>query len=187
VWQRVNQLTKKYGVSRITIGNWIRAGRFNRVQRTKGGHYRVWIEEEIETIGYTRVSSQKQASSLRTQQQLILRQYPEVRVVSDIGSGFNFKRKGFRAILERCLCGTSVRVVVTSGDRLARAGFQLVKWAIELHGGSVVELEKECEQQEFDVADLVRFLTCFIASHHGKRNARRKKNKSVPVKQEAVG
>jgi predicted site-specific integrase-resolvase len=77
--------------------------------------------------------------------------------------------------------------VVTTGDRLTRSGFQFIKWAVELHGGTIVELEESGEQREFDAADLVRFITCFIASYHGKRSSRRKKDKGVSSKRKSVG
>lgn len=179
MWYRVNRLAKKYGVTRITIGNWIRQGKFSNVERTKGGHYRVWVDDASEKIGYVRVSSSKQKSSLESQRRLILESHPGIRIVSDVGSGFNFRRAGFRSLLERCLQGTPICIVVTTSDRLTRSGFQFIKWAVELHGGSITELEESSEQQEFDAADLVRFVTCFIASYHGRRSARRKKNQGV--------
>jgi len=177
MWKKAGWLAKKHGVSRITIGNWIRAGKYEKVERTKGGHYRVWIETDIETIGYCRVSSAKQKSSLVTQEAIIRAAYPSIQVVSDIGSGFNFKRKSFRALLERSLSGTPVSVVVSTGDRLARSGLPFIRWAIELHGGSVIEMEKSDSTEGFDTSELVGFITSFIASYHGKRSQNRRSRK----------
>jgi predicted site-specific integrase-resolvase len=50
---------------------------------------------------YARVSSAKQKADLERQKQLLLNQYPQYELVSDVGSGINFKRAGLRSLLER--------------------------------------------------------------------------------------
>ncbi|HXF28823.1 MAG TPA: recombinase family protein [Chlamydiales bacterium] len=50
---------------------------------------------------YTRVSSAKQKADLERQKQLLLSKYPKHELVSDVGSGINFKRAGLRSLLER--------------------------------------------------------------------------------------
>lgn len=184
MWKTSGQIAKLYGVSRMAVNKWIRAGRFDRVKTTLGGHYRIWYEPPQEIVGYVRVSSAKQQSSLDTQAAIIRREYPGIEIVSDVGSGFNFKRPGFRALLERCLSGTPLEVVVPTGDRLARTGLPFIVWAIELHGGTVTELEESDCDEQFDTAELVGFITSFIANYHGKRSASRrgKKVKGVPRK-----
>jgi len=140
----------------------------------------VWLPADVTcTFGYCRVSSAKQKSSLVTQEQIIRRSYPGVEVLSDIGGGFNFDRKGLRALLERSLSGAAVTVVVTTRDRLARSGFPIIQWLVELYGGKVIVLEDAHKPEEFDAATLVSFVTSFIASYHGKRSARRKKDQAA--------
>ena len=58
-------LAKKYCVTNETIQSWIKNGKFNKVFRTKGGHYRIWVDEPIETLLYARILSSKQQSSLK--------------------------------------------------------------------------------------------------------------------------
>jgi len=43
-------LAKEYSVTNETIQNWIKEGKFDKVKRTKGGHYRVWVDEPVVTI-----------------------------------------------------------------------------------------------------------------------------------------
>lgn len=175
MWKSSVRLARESGVSRQTIFRWIRDGKYERVEQTKGGHYRVWCEpDDKPVVGYCRVSSRKQSSSLDTQERLICAQYPEAEIVTDIGSGFNFNRRGLTALLERCLCGAAITVVVTTQDRLCRTAFPLLRWLIELHGGSVVALEDDEQADKFDARTLLAFLTSFCASHHGKRSGRRK-------------
>jgi len=48
------------------------------------------------------------------------------------------------------MSGTPVQVVVTSQDRLARSGFQLIRWIIELYGGEIIILDKKIKTEKFD-------------------------------------
>ena len=185
MWKTCGQLAAQYGVTRITVGNWIREGKLTNVKRTEGGHYRIWCDNPCEVVGYCRVSSAKQRSSIDGQRRVILASYPNANIVFDIGSGFNFKRRQFRAILERVVRGASIELVVATGDRITRTGLPFIRWVIELHGGKVTELEKSDSEEGFDSAQLVGFITCFIASYHGKRSKKRmgdKKTASLPCK-----
>ena len=175
MWKRVGQMAKLRGVCRQTILRWIARGDvFDRVERTPGGQYRIWMQREPVIFLYARVSTSKQASSLVTQQALLKAEYPHGRFISDTASGFNFERRGLRAILERCLDGDPCIVVATTADRVARVGFGLIRRLVELGGGEIRLLEDVEEADDFDSAALVDFITSFIASHHGRRSARRR-------------
>jgi len=89
-------LAKEYSVTNETIQNWIKEGKFECVKKTKGGHYRVWVDEPNIVILYARISSSKQKSSLVKQEELLRRKYPEARFISDIASGFNQNRRGYK-------------------------------------------------------------------------------------------
>jgi predicted site-specific integrase-resolvase len=64
-------LAKEYSVTNETIQNWIKEGKFDKIKKTKGGHYRVWVDEPLVTILYARVSSSKQRTSLERQEELL--------------------------------------------------------------------------------------------------------------------
>ena len=66
--------------------------------------------------------------------------YPDARVVTDVGGGPNFQRKGLVALLERLHRGDKLRIVVAHRDRLARFGFVLIRWMAEQNGGEIVVL-----------------------------------------------
>ena len=173
------KLAKKYGVTSQTIRNWIKAGKLEVKEKTQGGHFR--IQEKIERrILYARVSSKKQESSIEKQKKLLQEKYPNAEVIIDVASAFNFERKGLKAILESAMSGSAICVVVTTQDRLARSGFGLIKWVIELHGGEIISLEEEISSETFDTKELIGFITSFCNSHYGKRSAkRRKENNSI--------
>ena len=168
------QLAKRYGVSSQTIRNWIKSGKLEIEQVTEGGHFR--IKENIERrFIYARVSSRKQQSSIEKQLKLLSEKYPKHEQLIDIASAFNFERKGLKTILECAMSGTSIEVVVTTQDRLARSGFQLIKWIIELYGGKIITMDREIKTEKFDTTELIGFITSFCNSYYGKRSAERKK------------
>jgi putative resolvase len=175
-------LAKEYSVTNETIQNWIKEGKFEKVKKTKGGHYRVWVEEPSITILYARVSSSKQKSerrklryfvSLVKQEELLRKKYPDARFISDIASGFNQNRRGYRTFLELALNGNPLHLVATTEVRITRSGFALIKWIIELLSTRVELLEESDHSEQFD---LIAFITSFINSHYGKRSGRRRDN-----------
>lgn len=177
------QIARRSKVTSQTVRRWIEGGRFGRFEQTPGGHYRVWVPVSPDTILYARVSSAKQRSSLDTQSQILLQKYPEARIVSDIGSGFNFKRQGFVTLLERALQGEPIHLVVATSDRITRSGFPLIKHIFELSGGRIELLEEDDQTDQFDVRYLVAYITSFCNSHHGKRAGKRHQKDPVLSKE----
>ena len=112
------------------------------------------------------------------------RKYPEGVFISDIASGFNQNRKGYKKILEQSINGTALHVVATTSDRITRSGFQLIKWIIELSGGRVELLEEEDSADQFDTKTLIAFITSFINSYYGKRSGMRNKSKDTDLSRE---
>ena len=93
-------------------------------------------------VCYCRVSSSKQKDDLQRQITYMQSLYPEAEIVSDIGSGLNFKRKGLRAILDRLLRGDKLEIIVACRDRLCRFGFELIQYMVEQNGGEIVVLDQ---------------------------------------------
>jgi excisionase family DNA binding protein len=166
-------MAKKYGVTSETIRRWIREGKLKEVKKTDGGHIRIKNTEERRFL-YGRVSSQKQKSSLEKQEQMLKTKYPNEEFISDIPSAFNFKRKGLKTLLELAMSGASIHIVVTSNDRLIRSGFELIRWIIELHGGTITSLEEGIKTETFDTQELIGFITSFCNSYYGKRSSKRR-------------
>jgi len=174
-WKTTGQLAKEYGVTSQTIRRWVANGEFQHTMRTKGNRYRIGFDC-AECVGYARVSSSKQRTSLNTQRENILKAYPNIKIVQDVGSGFNFKRKGFVALLERAMSGVAIELVVSDRDRLSR--YEFVEAIFEQFGGSVISLNNEIKDDGFDTDLLVGFITSFCNSYYGKRAARNKRSKS---------
>lgn len=182
MFRSTGYLAKKYSVTNETIQNWIKEGKFDKVKKTKGGHYRVWESDSITTILYARVSSAKQVDYLEKQKMLLKHKYPDAKFLSDVASGFNQNRRGYKTFLELVINGNPLHLVATTSDRITKTGFPLIKWIIELSGGRVELLEESnnSEQlnnsEQFDTKTLIAFITSFINSYYGKPSASRRKS-----------
>jgi predicted site-specific integrase-resolvase len=119
---------------------------------------------------YTRVSSSNQKDDLKTQTNLLKLKFPNHNAISDIGSGLNYKRKGFQTILESCLSGDIGQVVVTHKDRLCRFGFEMVEYLVNSAGGEIVVLNdiKSSPQEEM-VKDITSIIHVFSSRLYGLR------------------
>ena len=124
---------------------------------------------------YTRVSSRKQYDDLERQIEFIKSQKPEYntsyKLISDIGSGINFKRQGLNAILDSCMQNNIGEVVIAHKDRLSRFGFDLIKLIIEKAGGKITiindEQNKSTEQELAE--DLLSIIHIYSCRQMGKR------------------
>jgi putative resolvase len=88
--------------------------------------------------------------------------YPEAEIVTDIGSGLNFKRKGLQSLLVRLMRGNKLTIVVACRDRLCRFGFEIFEFMAEQNGGSIVVLDQavHCPETEL-TADLLAILQVY--------------------------
>ena len=185
---RPEQVCKMLKVSNRTLQNWDQAGQIKCI-RTKGGHRRypesdVVSKMPIETrpdirrkICYCRVSTPSQKEDLDRQVEFFRNRYPNHEIIKDIGSGLNFKRKGFNSILESGLQGDISEIVVTHKDRLCRFSFELVQRIIENHSkGTIVVLDQEKTSPDKElVNDLISIITVFSSRLYGLRSHKLKK------------
>lgn len=126
-------------------------------------------------VCYCRVSSRKQRDDLDRQVAYLSSLYPDATVVSDIGSGINFKRKGLRSLLDRLLQGDKLTLVVAHRDRLARFGFELIQHMVEQNGGSILVLDQTVYSPESELtADILSILHVFSCRVNGLRKYSKK-------------
>jgi putative resolvase len=131
-------------------------------------------QQRVKVVLYARVSSVKQQDDLQRQIEYLRSKEPDAEVVTDIASGLNFKRKGLKTLLERCLQGDKLTIMVAHRDRLARFGFDLIEWIVERNGGKIVVLNKSHYASPSDelVQDIIAILSVFAARIHGLRRYR---------------
>ena len=100
-------------------------------------------DETKEKICYCRVSSREQMDDLDRQKDFFRNKFPTHNLVTDVGSGINWKRKGLTTILDKAMHGDISEVVVAHRDRLSRFAFELLEWIFKRNGVKLVVLNEE--------------------------------------------
>ncbi|MFP4409866.1 RNA-guided endonuclease TnpB family protein [Coleofasciculus sp.] len=105
------QAAKVLGVHVSSLRRWESQGKLKTI-RTPGGQRRYDLEEvekaaclpkPVVTVCYARVSTHSQRDDLERQTEFLRSKFPDAELLSDIGSGLNFRRRKFLAILDRIL------------------------------------------------------------------------------------
>jgi predicted site-specific integrase-resolvase len=133
------------------------------------------------TIAYARVSSHDQKTDLERQKQVLelycARQGWIFEVVSDLGSGMNYHKKGLKYLLGEILAGKIGRLVIAHKDRLLRFGAELIFAICAAKNVEVVILNQgEDTTFEEDLAkDVLEIITVFSARLYGSRSRKNQK------------
>jgi len=97
-------------------------------------------------------------------------------VISDIGSGINYNKKGLNQLLSMITSSEVDKIVVLYIDRLLRFGYELIE-NICVKNGTTIEIidnTENTEEQEL-VEDFVQIVTVFSSQLQGKRANKTKK------------
>jgi excisionase family DNA binding protein len=188
------------GVSISTLRRWDKEGKLIS-ERTAAGHRRYDVSvikpallqvspDDRKTIAYARVSSHDQKEDLERQKQVLelycAKQGWIFEVISDLGSGMNYHKKGLKRLLNDVLAGKIGRLVLTHKGRLLRFGAELIFSICELKQVEIVILNQgEDTSFEEDLAkDVLEIITVFSARLYGSRS--RKNQKLLDNVREAV-
>ena len=186
-----SQLADKLKVSNETLRLWSEQGKIKAI-KTASGHRRYIYNEEDNNnekqrlkIIYARVSSKKQEDDLKRQITFLQKRYPKYKIISDIGSGINFNRKGFNKILEAIVTGTVDEIVVAHKDRLCRFGYEIVENICKYFATTITIVEDNVNKSETDelAEDLLSIITVFTARFYGQRKYKTKKTKNKEQKE----
>ena len=187
----INEFSKILGVSAQTLRNWDKNGKLHP-HHTSGNGYRYYSHEQLNqvmnikpnlnriVIGYCRVSSNKQRDDLERQienmELYLTSQGKPFEIISDIGSGINYKKKGLKEVIKRISQNKVEKVVVLYKDRLLRFGFELVEYIASLYNCDIeiIDNTEKSEEQEL-VEDLVQIITVFSCQLQGKRASKARK------------
>ena len=186
----ISKFSKLIGKTPQTLRNWDRTG-YLKPHHTSRNGYRYYSEEQLNwvlnikpaekfTIGYCRVSSNKQKDDLERQvenvKKYLIAQGKQFEIITDIGSGINYSRKGLQDLLKRIENNEVEKVVVLYKDRLLRFGFELVEYIASLNNCQIeiIDHTEKTEEQEL-VEDLIQIVTVFSCRLQGKRANKAKK------------
>lgn len=175
------------GVTAKTLRQWEKEGKITSL-RTQGGHRRYLVADllgshasEKITIAYARVSSHDQKEDLK-RQEIVLETYCANKgynfsLISDLGSGLNYRKKGLTKLIKLLCSGEIDRLVLTHKDRLLRFGSELIFALCEHFGVEVILINKSAQSTfEEDLAqDVLEIITVFSARLYGSRSHKNKK------------
>lgn len=188
----IQEAAEFLGVSPQTLRRWEREGRGIPFQKTVGGQRRYElsklgtqnasrIEKKPLTLAYARVSSYDQKEDLERQEkmlELFCASYGwSFEILSDLGSGMNYNKRGLKKLLNKILNGEISRLVLTHKDRLLRFGAELIFSLCEAREIEVVLINKGSEPsfEEELAADVLEIITVFSARLYGSRSRKNKK------------
>ncbi|NEQ41926.1 MAG: IS607 family transposase, partial [Okeania sp. SIO3I5] len=165
---------------------WDNEGKLDSI-RTPGNQRRFCIDEENPkskpVIAYARVSSHSQRDDLDRQIEFLREKYPHAELISEIGSGLNFKRRKFLKILERICQSDISTLVVAYSDRAIRFGFPLIEWLCQQNGVKLLVLNQRNLSPEAElVEDILSILHCFSARLYGLRKYHESVSKAIQDK-----
>ena len=182
----IHEFSKLIGRTPQTIRNWDASGKL-KPHHTGSGGYRYYSHDQLREvlqikedsrnkviIGYCRVSSNKQKDDLERQianMKLYLDNLNKpYEIISDIGSGINYSKKGLRELIKRITIGQVEKIVVLYKDRLLRFGYELVEYIANLYNCEieVIDSTEKTEEHEL-VEDLIQIITVFSCRLQGKR------------------
>ena len=144
-YAKLQTAAEQWGVHYRTILSWATAGKLKYIVLPSGARQYELPNKTVvnqKVIGYIRVSNHSQKQNLLIQRELLLNQFPNAQIVSEIASGLNFRRKKLWNIVESAITGDVGTVVVTHKDRLARFGFDFISKLLEQFNCKVVVLNQ---------------------------------------------
>ena len=121
-------------------------------------------------ICYCRVSSKKRSIVLSQQIKYMKNKYPNHQIISEIGSGINYKRKGLIKIIDMAIEGILNELVISYKDRLARIGYEMIEHIIISHSnGKIIIINKSEEQTPTEelVKDVLSIMNVYVAKING--------------------
>ena len=158
-----------YSVCPKTIRRWCDAGKL-KCSRTFGNHRRVELPNTGQTVAYARVSTADQKKDLETQVALLKTLKPDL-VIQDLGSGLNYKKRGFIKLMAMIMRGEVKELMLTRKDRLLRFGseivFQLCRH-FDVKVTIIYETEIKEPMQQFCL-DVIEIMTVFSSKIYGLR------------------
>lgn len=187
----IGEASEALGVSITTLRRWEAEGKLIP-ERTAGGQRRYDLAKlkpelfhaapsERKTIAYARVSSHDQKDDLERQKQVLelycAKQGWTFEVVSDLGSGMNYNKKGLKRLLDEIIEGRVGRLVIAHKDCLLRFGAELVFAVCEAKDVEVLIINKGVDTAfEEDLAkDMLEIITVFSARLYGSRSRKNQK------------
>lgn len=184
----IGKFAKSLGVSIQTLRNWDKEGKLKPTYVTENG-YRYYSEDLLnkfrniknvnkikkKNILYARVSAKNQKDDLNRQIDN-LKQYAyskgySFEIITDIGSGINYKKEGLLKMINLVECGEVDRIIVLYKDRLIRFGYDLIEYICKLNDTKIEIVDNSTISKEQELTeDLIQIITVFSNKLYGERS-----------------
>lgn len=184
----IGKFAKSLGVSIQTLRNWDKEGKLKPTYVTENG-YRYYSEDLLnkfrniknvnkikkKNILYARVSTKNQKDDLDRQVDN-LKQYAyskgySFEIITDIGSGINYKKEGLLKMINLVECGEVDRIIVLYKDRLIRFGYDLIEYICKLNDTKIEIVDNSTISKEQELTeDLIQIITVLSNKLYGARS-----------------
>jgi len=178
-------------VTVTTLQRWDREGVLKAYRNPK--NRRFYTEQQLKdfigeksdqdsgkNVIYARVSNRGQKDDLENQISF-LRQYANAsgqiidEVITDIGSGLNYKRKKWNQLLDDVMERKVSKIFIAYKDRFIRFGYEWFEELCEKHGTEIIVINNEEMSPEKElVEDLVSIIHVFSCRIYGLRKYKKK-------------
>ena len=176
----ISKFAKKIGVTAQTLRDWDKKKILIPAFISQGGH-RYYDESQLNhllqkrgvkqkiNVGYVRVSAKHQEDDLKRQYQImelfLAKKSVPFRIISDIGSGINYKKTGLKKLLSLIATNQIKTLCIMHKDRLVRFGYELIDYFCQLHNVSIEIInqnENKTDEQEMieDVMNIIHVFSC---------------------------
>jgi len=173
--QTLSKWAKENDYSYRGAYNRFRKGGIEGAYKSETGRVVIPVKEHqnIKTVVYARVSSNKQKNDLQRQADrmvefCIKNGWIIDQVVTEVASGLNDKRTKFTKLLKR---KDKLRIVSENEDRLTRFGFNYITTLIN---GEIIIANPNATDKEDLMQDFVSLITSMCARLYGQRRTKRK-------------
>ena len=186
---KIGEAAEICGVTPQTLRRWEREGILMPDRKGKGDTRYYDLDKLLDiqetetdlTVGYARVSSHDQKKDLKYQEKA-LSSYCTAKgwsyeIISDLGSGMNYRKKGLKRLIDLILERKIKRLVLTHKDRLLRFGAELIFALCEAKQIEVVMINQgeELSFEEELAQDVLEIITVFSARLYGSRSRKNQK------------
>ena len=179
-YYRIGEFAKLIGKSSQTLRNWDRSGTLKPAVVNENGR-KLYSKEQLDqfiknedrlVIGFCRVNRKSRSYELERQVQL-LKEYMDdqdwnYQIISEVGSGLDYKRKGLSEVLSLVLDHKVAKLIAVRRDSLVRYGYELIETICKANGCDVEYMEDIVDSDDYcsDIASIIKF---FNYDFEGKR------------------
>ena len=188
----IGKICDLLGISLSTAYRWIKLGKLVESFRTVGNHRRFNLNDienkflsnglvkDFKVAVYARVSSHDQKQDLIRQQDKLIQycndnNYSNLEIISDLGSGLNYKKSGLNKLINLILNKKINLLILNHKDRLLRFGSELIFNLCKFNNIQVIILEDKVLSFEEELTyNVIELMTVFCAKLYGKRSHKNK-------------